>query len=490
MRGASKSAVGGLRRLLQPAHGAATQLVLLSALAAGCGSDGGRPRDLADTPFDVTHGGPDAGQIDDSTGNGGSSSGGTGGEVADSGTPSGDGGTASSQPDAAPAVDLCGNGQLDEGEECDEEQPPNRNCLQVGFEQGVVSCNGDCTWNKQDCSGVETCYDGRDNDGDGNADCDDTETCGSICADACFGPLVVEPNSSVEGTTVGHPTALSSSCGGAAVGSEVAYQVTIAETGKFDVMLSSANALSVSVRTLCGEEATELECGLRTRVTLDVEAGDIYFIIVDGASGVDSGSFLLELTSRQVACGDAIRDELEECDDGNVNDGDGCDPDCNLESSESEPNNTRPSADTYDFQPWFAEIGTVGDVDFFRIPLSAESSTLVVDTLNLGDGACGLNLMDTVVDILDTTVNGNALLATDDDSGDGDCAQAFATGLPPGNYFVRVRAGDGAQPATFPYELGINIGECGDSDVTLGEQCDDGNLVAGDGCDSNCRGEF
>ena len=161
-----------------------------------------------------------------------------------------------------------------------------------------------------------------------------------------------------------------------------------------------------------------------------------------------------------------------------------------MESSETESNNTRPSSDTYDFQPWFAEIGSVGDIDFFRIPLTAESSTLVVDTLNLGDGACGLNLMDTIVEILDTTGNGNALLATDDDSADGDCAQAFATGLPPGNYFVRVRAGDGAQPATFPYELGISIGECGDGNVTLGEQCDDQNLVAGDGCDSNCRGEF
>lgn len=447
----------------------------MSLVAAwGCGDDS-RRGGLPDNPLDVTGkdidagaldpGGPDAGQGSNPTTDGGS------------GLP--DGGVS-----PGPA---CGDQQLDEGEDCDGPEPPNRSCVQLGFDQGTLSCNSDCTWNTAACSGTENCNDARDNDGDGAVDCSDATDCGAVCGDTCLAPLAVDPNSSLNGTTLGHATALTSSCGGAATGAEVAYEVSIPEDGKFDVFLSSDAALNVNVRTTCGLDASELVCGANTRLTLDALAGESYFIIVDGASGADAGEFLLELALRQPACGDSIRDAEEPCDDGNINDGDGCDPDCQLEISETEPNDDIASADVFDFGPWFGQVGAPGDADVYQVTLTAASSTLIVDTLNLGDGACGLNLMDSVVDIFDTDANGNALLASDDDSGDGDCARAIATGLPPGDYFVRVTAGAGADPATFPYRLGVSVGECGDGEVTLGEQCDDQNLGGGDGCDATCR---
>jgi cysteine-rich repeat protein len=33
------------------------------------------------------------------------------------------------------------------------------------------------------------------------------------------------------------------------------------------------------------------------------------------------------------------------------------------------------------------------------------------------------------------------------------------------------------------------IGICGDDSVDLGEECDGGNNVPGDGCDENCQNE-
>jgi len=292
----------------------------------------------------------------------------------------------------------------------------------------------------------------------------------------------------VSGTTIGHAASLAASCSDTAPsGAEVVYQVSVTEDSKLDVLLSSAQDLTLSLRTSCAGPGTELRCGSQTRFTLDALAGETYFVVVDGATAADSGDYLLEVQARQQGCGDAIRDVGEECDDGNVNDGDGCDPDCALEPSESEPNEPqRFLADTFDFTPWFAQISPAGDVDQYRIQLVATSSTLVVTTANLADGACGLNLMDTVIDIHDTNANNNVLLATDDDSGDGKCARAVASGLAPGNYLVKVRAAAGADPATFPYRLDVSVGVCGDSELTLGEGCDDGNVDPGDGCDQNC----
>jgi len=36
---------------------------------------------------------------------------------------------------------------------------------------------------------------------------------------------------------------------------------------------------------------------------------------------------------------------------------------------------------------WFGQLSPEGDVDYIRVQLTASSSTLVVDTFNLGDGA-------------------------------------------------------------------------------------------------------
>jgi cysteine-rich repeat protein len=449
------------------------------ALSLGCGSN--RPAPELDRP-----GEPNPNVDAGSSGNGGS--GGAGGGTDAAAPPGGGAGGSELAPDGGGPA--CGDGVLDPGEPCEPGLFTAPSCVQLGFDQGLLSCDTDCNWNTTGCSGTESCYDGRDNDGDSAVDCADAEDCAGACTDACFAPLLLGENSRFNGTLLGHPASSGASCGGAASsGPEVVYEVAISEDAKLDVFLSSTLPLSVSVRNSCGAPESELACGGLTRLTLDATGGDTYFIVVNAASESDVGEYELELAARQPACGDAIRDSHEACDDGNINDGDGCDPDCGLEASESEPNDALVSADVFDFEPWFAEISPAADEDYYRVTLVASSSTLVVETANLGDGACGLNLMDTVVDILDTNANANAILATDDDGGDGACARAVASGLPPGEYRVRVRAAASAQPATFPYRLDITVGVCGDGERTVGEECDDSNLSSGDGCDGTCREE-
>ena len=387
------------------------------------------------------------------------------------------------------APNLCGNGVLDPGEDCESVLALSDTCLSRGFDTGTLGCGADCRFDTSRCSGVENCYDGRDNDGDGLVDCADSAECSSSCVDPCGAAPVLAENATVSGSTRGRPATLGASCSETAPsGPDVAYQIHVTQDSKLDVRLSSTQALNLSVRSSCADEASELSCSTQTRVTLDAQAGETYFLVVDGESATDEGNYTLEVHSRQVVCGDGIRDDNEECDDHNLTANDGCDATCNLEPSESEPNNRRNSADTYSAaQPWIAELGTAGDVDYYRINVPRAPGNIVVRTFDLGDNACAYNLMDTVVEIRDSS---NAVLVSDDDGGPGKCSLAVASGLSTGTYYVRVEAAGGASPPTFPYRLEIAVDACGDGALGLAEDCDDGNLVDGDGCDATCHFEY
>jgi cysteine-rich repeat protein len=84
------------------------------------------------------------------------------------------------------------------------------------------------------------------------------------------------------------------------------------------------------------------------------------------------------------------------------------------------------------------------------------------------------------------------VLTTNDDVGAGTCSSAQVANIAPGTYFVRVAASPKAAGATFAYKLSLSLTTdiCGDGVITGGEQCDDGNLGAGDGCSPTCQLEI
>lgn len=464
----------------------------LGTLLLACGSDT-RPRAVRGreiTPPFV----PTSGDLDAGTGptlpTGGS--GGAGGSSGSGGENSGGTSGAMSQEDASTTPSLvpprCGDGQVNqENEQCDQQ---TLSCFEFGFDTGEATCTANCTWDLSACSGAENCFDGRDNDGDGLVDCLDTVECDIPCQDPCLDVPVLSEIDSVQGSTDGHSTLLSASCTSDGGGAAVVYRVDTPMEGKFDVGVDSSANLTVSFSSTCGNSQTELSCSNAARLTMDVLSGAEVYVTVQGASPTDSGSFSLRTDLRQQACGDQIREFTEACDDGNINDGDGCDPDCNLETLEQEPANDLPTgADPYPFGDLTtAEIRPAGDTDYYSLTLTDERSTLVVETRNLGDGACGLKLMDTVIDVLDNQ-NGNELIVSNDNGADGLCSRATAPGLLPGTYFVRVTASNTAFPDTFPYDLSVSVATCGDGSLGLGEECDDGALVDGDGCSAICQVE-
>ena len=357
---------------------------------------------------------------------------------------------------------ICGNDAVDPGEDCDGEQLADATCESLGYDTGDLAC-ADCRFDTSGCSGTEDCFDARDNDGDGDVDCGDSDcvdACSSLCA---FAPTLDDP-STVRGDTTGHTSATSASCrgdeaaGGAGPGlsgREVAYRVVPSQDGVLEASLVSDDAeLTVSVRSSC-ESGPELGCGLGYPVLVPVTQGEAVYVVVDGVRVDDVGGFELSVRTRAVVCGDGAIDPGEECDDGGMVPGDGCDDACQVESSETNPqgNDTPQSADDY-VDPFYGRISTDDPVDFIQVHVPA-SSTLRARTLDLGNDACVNGELDSMVEILDG--DGTTVLAFNDDFGGTLCSEAVAEGLAADTYYVRVTAAATGNTPVFPYRLEILI---------------------------------
>jgi cysteine-rich repeat protein len=455
---------------------AASALLGASIAVVACGSDKPIPAPPHTTTSSVSGGGGDV----SGTGGAGGGEGGAGGL----------GG-------APPAG--CGDGAIVFPEQCDGADLGGATCKNVGFEDGVLTCGKSCQLDESKCTSKEQCTDGLDNDKDTKTDCADSD-CALACAASCTpDSLVVIPADFlvVTGDTTGHANTINASCtamSGGASGPEIVYQATIATTGVLDLSLLSDADLGLSVRTTCAQQGSEIGCtdeasGPQTveQMKLPVSMNDTVFIAVQGHFAADAGLYSLTVKNRAVVCGDGNTDPPEQCDDGAALSGDGCSAQCAVESSETEPNGTAALANTY-AAPWFGSIAPAGDVDVIKIVVPA-TSTL---TASIGDfdGGCQSGALDSYLEILDK--NGSTLLTTDDDGGVGTCSSAQATTLAPGTYYARVSASPKASIPTFAYKLTLALTQdiCGDGVVTGGEQCDDGNLAAGDGCGATCQLEI
>jgi cysteine-rich repeat protein len=380
----------------------------------------------------------------------------------------------------------CGNDLAEGDEDCDGQSfAPGVTCRAFGFDAGTLGCHEDCTANTDDCHGTEFCFDGRDNDGDGEIDCLDSEDCAVACSDPCAAAPLLDDPASVSGLLSGSSDLGSASCSSADSGPELAYRLAVATTGLLDIELRSLEQLTVSVRRVCGSVASELGCSA-DRLSLPVTEGETLYLVVEGYSETNAGDFSLRATSRPAdTCGDGHLDPTEQCEDGNTTPGDGCDESCRLESTETEPNDTIDAADAFS-EPFYARIDPETDQDYTAIVVDRGPASLRVNTYNVGLGMCELHMMDSELALFDPE---GALIAEADDGGDGMCARLSTFGLPAATYTVRVKASDAAAPGTttFPYLLGVSVDACGNGTVAAGEQCDDGNTANGDGCSSLCR---
>lgn len=388
---------------------------------------------------------------------------------------------------------LCGNGAVDVGEVCDGEALGGATCVSLGYPGGQLACGPTCNYDLSTCEGSENCIDGLDNDGDSLVDCEEPK-CASECGSACQSPPVLGDGDDPNGTTTGHANSLQASCV-AQSGPDVAYVITPTQTGALDLTLfeNGSGPLSVSVRTACGSAASEIGCSNsyapgaadQKMLSVPVTIGQPVFVVIDGDGAASEGPYILLAVTRALFCGDGYEDAPEACDDGNMNNGDGCSATCQVEANEVEQNGTLQTANLVT-QPWFAEIAPAGDQDLVKITL-AQAGGLAVWTDGVGNGRCFDGSMDSMITLLDS---GGQVLASNDDHAGG-CSLASAANLAAGTYYARIQAGSAASAAseTFPYRLFTSTFQCGDGTVAVGEECDDGNAMNGDGCTSACKVE-
>ena len=190
-------------------------------------------------------------------------------------------------------------------------------------------------------------------------------------------------------------------------------------------------------------------------------------------------------------CGNRRLEDTEQCDDGNTANGDGCAMNCQYEVvSEVEPNNTSQTGTLLGQPDKLARgaFAAAGDEDYWRITLAQRSDILIETFDEMGPDKC--DTMDTVVEL--RAMNGNTILASDDDGGVGSCSLidpnlvGAARGLARGDYFVRVRLYSTTATAA-AYHLRVRlIAVCGNNIRESTEMCDDGNTTDGDGCQSSC----
>lgn len=404
----------------------------------------------------------------------------------------------------------CGDGQLDPREDCDWLPGVGARCVEFGYTTGQVTCSSACRYDFSACGGVETCFDGDDNDGDGLVDCDDAD-CHEDCSDSCSQVLQVDDPSSFPGDNSGRPMHLRSACIPGNPGPAMVYRVEVESSGMLDASVVSEGfpELTVSVRRDCADDTSELACG-SAKVSTPATAGETLHVVVFGASAFDQGQYHLTLESRPAnVCGDNAWDPAEQCDDPNLQDGDGCDSNCMVESSEGSTTGLLDELgelagglfgggdellgdllelDVIGDEPYFGLIEPAGDVDRVVVEVPEDSAYAIINVYSLVAGGCEAAQFDPELTLL------SADLATEiarNDDHNGSCPRLVSDALAAGLYVVEVRESvdSVAQRHEFPYELAVTVDWCGNGEWGPREECDDGNTESGDGCSSTCRVE-
>lgn len=239
-------------------------------------------------------------------------------------------------------------------------------------------------------------------------------------------------------------------------------------------------------------------CSLITPTT-DVFARNLavgtYFISVnESGNNATTGAWLLDVQVNPPGCGDGVAQPAEECDDGNLTNGDGCSATCELEGNfciETEPNDTFNQATSIaGCDGGAGQINYVTDDDWYTFQVPTAGSSVRIEVTDAIGTACPTNF-DSFIRLY-----GNNMMQLgfdNDDSLFGNCSlinpatDSFATNLPAGTYYVRVEE-NGNDTTSLPYVVNVEIlaPGCGDGVPQIGEECDDGNAATGDGCDPAC----
>ncbi|PCC74720.1 hypothetical protein NAEX_07817 [Nannocystis exedens] len=362
----------------------------------------------------------------------------------------------------------CGDGVIQDPEVCDGAALADQDCVSQGFDSGTLACAADCS--AFDISGcvLASCGNGAI---EGEESCDGDDLAGQDCVSQGFenGTLTCMANTCVfdvsacftcgDGNISGPEV-----CDGTELGGEdcVSQGFEAGELG----CAADCSALDTSSCSTCGDNvlggAEECDGALLGGATCQSQGADFGTLKCAADCGFDLSG-----------CITAV-DETEPNDDGMVATG--------TNDFSADNANGPYTGDTL----IKAKITPVGDDDVFAVQNTGDGyATLRLETFGIeGPGTCVSP--DTVIDIRSAA---NVLLATDDQSGINNCSLIPSYPVAPGET-VYVRVTDYLDNTVInDYLLDIKLTPvvCGDGLLGFGEQCDDGNVADGDGCDGTCQ---
>jgi cysteine-rich repeat protein len=391
----------------------------------------------------------------------------------------------------------CGDGNTDNDEECDD-----------GNQQSGDGCSASCTI---EAPTTETdCANAVDDDGDGNVDCDDAD----CNADpACAGMVELDCTNGLDDDGDGDIDCADSNCATdpacvPATETDCTNGVDDDGDGNTDCNDADCNGdpgCAGMVETDCtngldddGDGATDCadtNCATDPACVAGGETDCTNGLDDDGDGATDcaDSDCTADPACAAPVCGDGTVDPGEQCDDGNVTAGDGCDAACMFESTgctAATPTDVTANIDganvtgtTDAANPSFYRgacdgFGVDGPEAVFTFTLTAAAS------LRFSTDNAGTNY-DTILYLRASDCDSGAAEIGCDNDGGSMFSNLTMYDLPPGVYFLFL---DGNNGAAGDYELSIVSVACGDGfvDAPIGEQCDDGNTTAGDGCDASC----
>ena len=231
------------------------------------------------------------------------------------------------------------------------------------------------------------------------------------------------------------------------------------------------------------DDTSEGACGDLT--PLDYQstalAAGTYWVSVESFGGDETiAAYEVEISTFAAGCGNGFPEMGEQCDDGNTTSGDGCSDQCALEISGTVSGMGG------------AVTVTLGASDAFPhfVEVVVTAGQSITATTSNGQGACPTPTVLVLVDRALTTQYGVA-------AGNGGCAfidpaeDRWAANLPAGSYLLAVLTEQGGPGGAVQVDVAINSAVCGNGflEDLGGEQCDDGGIMPGDGCDASCQFE-
>jgi len=192
------------------------------------------------------------------------------------------------------------------------------------------------------------------------------------------------------------------------------------------------------------------------------------------------------------ACGNGIVTAGEQCDDGNISNGDGCSNTCSLEP---------PANDNCSGASVISGVsGALNGNNLLATNSAVAAATCgtptrdlwysftIAGTKNYRININGPGISDPIVALYSGTCGTLVQQACNDDIVAGNVFSQIQGTLAAGTYYVRVGSFGSSNGGNFSLVYNFNMPNvCGNSIIESTEECDDGNIATGDGCNNNCK---